>query len=1033
MPISSTDLNKAYLAYFGRPSDISGRATFENKELADVVSAFDSSAESKALYGDSIVNKINAIYVNLFNRDAEPAGLQHWLSKVMSGELTPAGVAIAILNGAQNDDAKAVANKLAAADAFTKAIDTTAEMLGYSGMAAVNSARAFLKTVNATEASLTAAVKGADTAVATATNAGSAQANQGQTFTLTTSVDNIIGTSGNDTITGGSGASGAASTLGAADSINGGAGDDTFDLTVEDNGNIGPTLVPRLTAVENLRVQSFDVSPAVVDLTNASGVTSIINNNSTQSLTFTNVQALASVSWLNGDAGADNLTVQFKNGVAAGTADTLTVNLNGTNTSGNLLVGNATGTEDFETVSITTTGADANFGDLRDGAGGNSATTTVNFAGDKQVTIAAELETATTLNAAASTGGVRVVMDDAASVTFTGGKGNDRIDVQSTGLTSGDKLDGGEGTDTLRVGDADMLTVTNAANVKNFEILNVTGGLFANEVYDVDNIIANNALTGVLVGATGTTTINDINAGATGNIVVHNDATSITLTAKAFTSGGTSDEATIKLDNDITDQLDFAAADDASGVDVTTLQFDNLDKLNLVTVRSNTQGNQQASIGSLVASDLETIVVTGDNSVAVATANTTTSVTEVSAVGLISTAALTYDQSLDTVGGGVLVLGSSRNDVVIGTGIGSTTGDTFKLGEGSDSVSVDATLASQVRDSFIYTATALNSGDLKANVAETIAGFQTTASAGSVANGDVIDFTAEVEALLKTGATGATLASLTADTAIGTALNNTNNIRTTDAANGLDLLVQIDLNGDGVYSATDDFQITLQGHAGNTLTYVAAQDHFQITADTAAVAINGTSGNDTLTGTAGADRIYGNAGNDIITGGAGADNMDGGAGNDTFVVAAIADFAAGEVVTGGANADILQFGAAGAITYVGRTVTGVETLDLTAGATNAVVVTQGTGLTTVLDLGVVLATLTLNQGTTAFGAAAQATAGAVDVAGEWHYAAGADNGVLTYFDQTAGATTAITLVGVETGALTGGVTSVAGNLVFTQA
>lgn len=71
---------------------------------------------------------------------------------------------------------------------------------------------------------------------------------------------------------------------------------------------------------------------------------------------------------------------------------------------------------------------------------------------------------------------------------------------------------------------------------------------------------------------------------------------------------------------------------------------------------------------------------------------------------------------------------------------------------------------------------------------------------GTAANGDVIDFAAEVEALLKTGATGATLASLTADTAIGTALNNTNNIRTTNAANGLDLLVQIDLNGDGVYA-----------------------------------------------------------------------------------------------------------------------------------------------------------------------------------------------------------------------------------------
>jgi len=111
----------------------------------------------------------------------------------------------------------------------------------------------------------------------------------------------------------------------------------------------------------------------------------------------------------------------------------------------------------------------------------------------------------------------------------------------------------------------------------------------------------------------------------------------------------------------------------------------------------------------------------------------------------------------------------------------------------------------------------------------------------------------------------------------------------------------------------------------------------------------------------------------------------------------------------------------------------VETLGLTLGATNAVVVTQGTGLVTVKDLGAVGATLTLNQGATAFDGAAQGSAAAVNVAGEWFYnGTGAADGVLTYFDQTGNAAVTVTLVGVET-AGTGGVAMVGGNLVFTEA
>ena len=161
MPISATDLNKAYLAYFGRPADLTGKTYFATLEQADVIKAFDASAESKALYGNDAAAKVNAIYQNLFNRNAEPEGLVYWTTLINQGRVTAAGAAFAILNGAQGTDATAVQNKLAASEAFVAAMDTTTELVGYSGLDAAASARNWLKGVTSDAASLTAAVAGA--------------------------------------------------------------------------------------------------------------------------------------------------------------------------------------------------------------------------------------------------------------------------------------------------------------------------------------------------------------------------------------------------------------------------------------------------------------------------------------------------------------------------------------------------------------------------------------------------------------------------------------------------------------------------------------------------------------------------------------------------------------------------------------------------------------------------------------------------------------------------------------------------------
>ena len=56
----------------------------------------------------------------------------------------------------------------------------------------------------------------------------------------------------------------------------------------------------------------------------------------------------------------------------------------------------------------------------------------------------------------------------------------------------------------------------------------------------------------------------------------------------------------------------------------------------------------------------------------------------------------------------------------------------------------------------------------------------------------------------------------------------------------------------------------------------------------------------------GADTITGGAGNDVLGGGAGADSLTGGTGADTFVIAAVADLAAGETINGTAEAATLD-------------------------------------------------------------------------------------------------------------------------------
>ena len=161
---SQAFLEKAYLAYFGRPVDPVGLFAFKDSTEAQVYTAFFESAESRSLYGDGFgVTQINAVYQMLFGRDAEPAGITYWANQITLGLLTPASAALGILNGAKNTDAVAVANKLAASHTYTASLDTLVESSAYVGDGAAAFARDFLKSVStfpATQSQVDVAIKG---------------------------------------------------------------------------------------------------------------------------------------------------------------------------------------------------------------------------------------------------------------------------------------------------------------------------------------------------------------------------------------------------------------------------------------------------------------------------------------------------------------------------------------------------------------------------------------------------------------------------------------------------------------------------------------------------------------------------------------------------------------------------------------------------------------------------------------------------------------------------------------------------------
>ncbi len=735
---TSTQIQELYVAYFGRAADPAGLDYWVSAGVSQAyfASVMHAQAEFQDAYGSSSTeNQVNQIYKNLFNREADAAGLSYWTNQINNGVLKVAEIATHLIWAAQNNsggaaDKAALANRSAAAVAYTEEVKaSTAAMTAYQPLATdpwssgvnIQEAQDYLLTINGTTAHTAEGVTASvDKIEANGTPAAA------QTFVLTTSADTFTGGNGNDQF------NGVANQID-NDTFNGGRGTDTLTFTVsalDNNSSFTSTLI------ENIKIRATGV--AVIDFGDVTGTDSLEVNRTTANLTLENINEIDPITLDRVDDNAD-VIFTYKSAVVEGLTDAVTITIDNSANSGIVRV------DGIETVNLVSTNspqydrndATENGNELvLDNAGSGSATEVVNISGAGSTTITAtdaltinnsssgEVDltgtAATTYThtgsgllrittgvadstaTASGTGALDFTDSVAGNTTVTGSSGDDTFRFAGN-LDSDDTIVGGTGTDTLRIlGDAAALQGTaTTISVSGIETLRIDSDTAADNL-DFDLLTGAAEITTVEIdGDSGDTTLDNagnvvddsvtltdtqastfiISNGTTlnaGNNSLAHDLAAVVIDLKD--SSGASDAITISLDNDQTGEEFLLNA-----FTLTTLTANGVETINLNTTFTVTDGVDKTATGN----NADEIVVTTLNSDVISTLDIGGS------ANLTITNAL--DADIDTInlsdatGTVDLVVQAGDNTITGGSGVDTidfqtflTTADTFNGGGGDD-------------------------------------------------------------------------------------------------------------------------------------------------------------------------------------------------------------------------------------------------------------------------------------------------------------------------------------------------------------
>lgn len=512
--------------------------------------------------------------------------------------------------------------------------------------------------------------------------------NPGENFVLTPNVDEFTlangkATAGDDTYVAVQDNAGAAPfpathTYNNGDVIDGAGGRDTLDLTIAGYNPVATTL----KNIEVVQVRSA-VGNAVFDLDNTDGkVDTLINRGSSANLAFNNIDsATTKLTVQNATAAGLQTTFNYNAGKLAGADDAADLTLNNLGTgaaAGNnkhtISLAGGAATEGFETVNINTTGAASNLAALNvTGLGGGTNTLrTLNVTGNQNLnldTLTFANGVAATLNASEFTGGLTVRAFSANNVDVTGGKGNDTFLFGGT-LDAGDKVDGGDGFDTLGANTFAILRgAFEAGRVSNIEAIRIEQAIAtANETLDVSKAgnVSSVSINGIGANANQINKLADngtvtLTAAGTGNLTVN--VTDATL-------AGTNNTLNVNLGT-ATDAATFAAG---------TLTVPGVETINVASLGTVATAGIPASTNTLTITGnaaLQTLNVTGSEDVTLTFQGGGAALRTFNAgqaTGVQNTGAIDFS------GSGAAITGGSRNDVLHG-GAGN---DTIVGGDGND-------------------------------------------------------------------------------------------------------------------------------------------------------------------------------------------------------------------------------------------------------------------------------------------------------------------------------------------------------------
>lgn len=425
--------------------------------------------------------------------------------------------------------------------------------------------------------------------------------NPGETFFLTDQIDNVKGTAGDDVF------KAPDDTMGAFDTVDGGAGNDT--LEVYGNAELKGTF----TNIENLVI--VDAAQANsdknIDLSAFSG-SFTLKGGSDKVVTVDNVTGQKLV--LDGTTKGITLTANMAdtqtsaNLVSQNAGNTVTFSLTGKAlTDVNLVTDGAkadtiSGTDTIKNVNVTATGdANVTLENMN-----KLENVTVAGAGAVDLTVVGSVKS---VDASANAGGVTVDLTGASEAVFKGGTGKDSITVDGSkaahDLGAGDDtltfngvlgekgtVEGGEGTDTISVVTAqlDVLTAEfKNGDITGFEVLSVSDLLSAD--INMANFAGINHLT--LAGTDKAVTVSSMQSGSTLELGEGTYKAAITVNVDGAVAG---------QDDVLNIELAHGGASSA-----TTVAVQDVETINIVS-----DGEGETHNMTLTADKATTVKVSGD-------------------------------------------------------------------------------------------------------------------------------------------------------------------------------------------------------------------------------------------------------------------------------------------------------------------------------------------------------------------------------------------------------------------------------------